>query len=243
MKTERFSCPRNISPNICSFHKILQLFVLVSIITVVSTIYYLINTQNLARYVGRHPFNPAMKCRNLTKPQMDQLLNLSYKVHHVLDELGVEHWLMYGSLLGALRGNAPLAWDDDVDIGLDGDGRLKTLSKTTFVEKLNSVGVKRLDYFWSRDGLIKIFDGNSEFTIDLMVFTRSGKWMKRPGWVTWLLYFQYNKFHTFPAELIQQPLPKIQFGFFNISAPRGGKEILKYIYPTDWWKVVKPPGC
>jgi len=240
---KRCCCPQNISPNICSFHKILQIFVLLNVITVVSTIYYLINTQNLARYAGRHPFNPAMKCRNLTKPQMDQLLSLSYKVHHVLDELGVEHWLMYGSLLGALRGNAPLAWDDDVDIGLDGDGRLKTLSKTTFIEKLNSIGVKRLGYFWSRDGLIKIHDGNSEFTIDLMVFNRSGKWMKRPGWATWLLYFQYNKFHTFPAELIQYPLPKIQFGFFNISAPRGGKEILKYIYPTDWWKVVKPPGC
>lgn len=240
---KRYCCPPNILRNICSFHKILQLFVLLNIIIVVSTIYYLINTQNLARYAGRNPFNPTMKCRNLTKPQMDQLLNLSYKVHHVLDELGVEHWLMYGSLLGALRGNTPLVWDDDVDIGLDGDGRLKTLSKTTFIEKLNSIGVKRLDYFWSRDGLIKIHDGNSEFTIDLMVFNRTGKWMKRPGWATWLFYFQYNKFHTFPAKLIQQPLPKIQFGFFYISAPRGGKEILKYIYPTDWWKVVKPPGC
>ena len=169
--------------------------------------------------------------QNLTKPQMDQLLSLSYKVHQVLDELGVEHWLMYDSLLGALRGHAPLVWDDDADIGLDGDGRLKTLSETAFIEKLKSVGAKRLDYFWSRDGLIKIHDGNSEFTVDLMIFNRSGKWMKRPGWATWLLYFQYNNFHTFPAELIEQP------------APRGGKEILKYIYPTDWWKVVKPPGC
>jgi len=184
-----------------------------------------------------------MKCRNLTKPQMDQLLNLSYKVHRVLDELKVEHWLMYGSLLGALRGHAPLTWDDDADIGLDGDGTLKTLSKTLLIEKLKAVGAKDVGYFWFRDGLIKIHDGNSEFSVDLIVFNRSGKWMKRPGWVTWLLYFHYNNFHTFPAELIEQPLPKIQFGFFNISAPRGGRQILKYIYPYDWWKVVKPPGC
>ena len=235
--------PQQISPNISCFRKNLKLFILLSIITLVTTLYYFISTQNFGRYVGHHPLNPTMKCRNLTKPQMDQLLSLSYKVHQVLDELGVEHWLMYGSLIGALRGHAPLVWDDDADIGVDGDGRLNTLSKTAFIEKLKSVGVKRLDYFWSRDGLIKIHDGNSEFTVDLMIFNRSGKWMKRRGWATWLFYFQYNHFHTFPAELIAQPLPRIQFGFFNISAPRGGKEILKYIYPTDWWKVVKPPGC
>ncbi|XP_020622432.1 uncharacterized protein LOC110060030 [Orbicella faveolata] len=240
---KRYFCPRRISPNIYSFRKILNLFILLNIITVVSIIYYLISTQTFARYTGRHPFNPIMKCRNLTNLQMDQLLSLSYKVHQVLDELRVEHWLMYGSLLGALRGHAPLAWDDDVDIGLDGDGTLKTLSKTAFIEKLKSVSAKQIDDFRPRDGLIKIHDGNSEFSVDLVVFNRSGKWMKRLGWATWLLYFQYNNFHTFPAKLIEQPLPKIQFGFFSISAPRGGKEILKYIYPTDWWKVVKPPGC
>ena len=36
------------------------------------------------------------KCTNLTTPQMDQLLSLSYKVHLILDQLGV----------GALIGNA-----------------------------------------------------------------------------------------------------------------------------------------
>ena len=234
---------RKLSPNTCAFRKVLNLIILLSIITVATIIYYLISTQNLARYTGLHPFNPTMKCRNLTKLQMDKLLSLSYKVHQVLDELRVEHWLMYGSLLGALRGHAPLAWDDDTDIGLDGDGGLKALSKTVFIEKLKSVGVKRVGDFWWRDGLISIHDGDSEFSVDLVIFNRSGKWMKRPGWATWLLYFQYNNFHTFPAKLIEKPLPKIQFGFFNISAPKGGKEILKYIYPTDWWKIVKPPGC
>ena len=232
---------RKISPNTCACRKILNLIILLSIVTAI--ICYLISTQNLGRYTGHHPLNPVMKCRNLTKLQMNQLLSLSYKVHQVLEELRVEHWLMYGSLLGALRGHAPLAWDDDADIGLHGDGRLKTLSKTVFVEKFKSVGVKRVGDFQSQDGLISVHDGDSEFSVDLVVFNRSGKWMKRSGWATWLFYFHYNKFHTFPAKLLEKPLPKIEFGFFNISAPRGGKEILKYIYPTDWWKIVKPPGC
>ena len=133
----RYFHSRKLSPKTCSFRKILNLFILLNIITVVSTIYYLISKQSFARYTGRHPFNPTMKCRNLTKSQMDQLLHLSYKVHQVLDELGVKHWLMYGSLLGALRGHASLTWDDDTDIGLDGDGTLKTLNKAAFIRNLN----------------------------------------------------------------------------------------------------------
>ena len=136
---------RKISPKTWSIRKILTLFILLNIITVTTTMYYLVNMQNLGRYTGRNPFNTVMKCRNFTKLQMDQLLSLSYKVHQVLEELRVEHWLMYGSLLGALRGHAPLAWDDDTDIGLDGDGRLKTLSKTVLIEKLKSVGARYVD--------------------------------------------------------------------------------------------------
>ncbi|XP_078363447.1 uncharacterized protein LOC144647523 [Oculina patagonica] len=238
-----YFCPQTMPPNTCSFRKVLRLVILLSIVTVLMIIYYLANRNNFARYTGNHPLHPAMPCRNLTQQQMGQLLNISYKVHRILDELELDHWLMYGSLLGAHRGHAPLAWDDDVDIGLDGDGRLKTLSKTKFFEKLKSVGAKEIIDKWSQDGLIKIQDANSEFSVDMMIFNRYGKWMKRPGWASWLLYFHYNTFHTFPARLVEQPLPKTQFGFFNISVPRNGNEMLKYLYPNDWWKVVKPSKC
>ena len=151
-------------------------------------IFYIISTKNVARYTGNHPWLPTMPCKNLTQRQMGQLLNFSYKVHLVLEKLVIEHWLMYGSLLGAHGGHVPLAWDDDKDIGLDGtgDGRLKTLDKTKLLEKLKSVGAKEVIDKQSRDGLIKVLDKNSAFSVDLMIFERSGKWMKRPGWVPWL---------------------------------------------------------
>ena len=236
-------CPRKISPRTCSIRKVLHLIILLNFLSVMMIIFYIISTKNLGRYTGNHPWLPTMPCKNLTQRQMGQLLSFSYKVHRVLDELGLEHWLMYGSLLGAHRGHVPLAWDDDTDIGLDGDGRLKTLDKTKLFEKLKSVGAKEVIDKQSRDGLIKVLDKNSAFSVDLMIFERSGKWMKRPGWASWLLYFHYNTFHKFPAKLVEQPLPKTQFGFFSISIPRDGNEVLKYLYPTDWWKVVKPPGC
>ncbi|KAL9981335.1 hypothetical protein ACROYT_G010026 [Oculina patagonica] len=240
---KKYYCPRTISPNTCSFRKVLHTVILLNIVIVLMTIYYLTSRKNFARYTGNHLLLPATQCRNLTQQQMGQLLNFCYKVHRLLDELKLDHWLMYGSLLGAYRGHAPLAWDDDADIGLDGDGRLITLSKTKLFEKLKTIGAKEVIDKWSQDGLIKVQDANSEFSVDLMIFHRSGKWMKRPGWASWLFYLHYNTFHTFPAKLIEQPLPKTRFGFFNISVPRNGNEMLKYLYPTDWWKVVKPSKC
>lgn len=211
---------------------------------IIISCYYFLTVRNFGRYTGRHPLQPSMKCRNLTDIQMQHLLDFTYKIHRLLDEMGLEHWLMYGSLLGALRGHAPLIWDDDSDIGLDGDGRLSNLSKTELFNKIRPLpGVKEIVDHWSRDSQFQVYDKNSEFRVDLIIFHRSGKLMMRSGWATWLLYFHYKAYHSFPAKLVDQPLPKTRFGFFTISVPRDGNEVLKYIYPDDWWKVVKPVGC
>ena len=227
-------CPRKIKPKTWSFRKIL---VLVTLVTFTVAGYCYVNLNYYGQYTGYQP------CRNLTKPQMDQLLHFSYNVHQLLDELGLEHWLMHGSLLGALRVHAPLAWDKNIDIGLDGDGKLKELDKTKFFEKLKSVGATKIIDNWSRDGLIKIYNENSEFSVDLMIFHRLEKWMKRPGWASRLFYLHCDNFHKFPTKLVEQPLPKARFGFFSISVPRNGSEMLKYNYPADWLKVVEHLKC
>lgn len=225
----------------CWNRKVLTLFFIAIVIFVC---YYFLSTRNYARYTGHHPLQAPMKCRNLTDTEIQQLLNFAYKIHKFLEEMGVEHWLMYGSLLGSLRKHAPLIWDDDADFGIDGDGRLSKIGKTEFLTRIKAVkGVKEVVDHWSRDSQVQVFDANSEFHIDLMIFRRSGSLMMRSGWITWLLHFQYKRFHSFPAKLVQQPLPKTRFGFFSISVPRDGNEILKYIYPTDWWKVIKPSEC
>lgn len=232
-------CPR---PRNCLTLRGLILLLVTKILLM--SCYYSINMRNYGRYTGHDPILPPMKCRNLTDAQMQQLLDFTYKIHRFLDEMGLRHWLMYGSLLGALRGNAPIIWDDDSDFGLDGDGKLLELSKTEFFEKIKSVpGVKQIGDQWSRDNLIQIYDKNSDFKVDLMIFHKYGNTMMRRGWLTWLFYFQYKAYHSFPSRLVEQPLPKSRFRFFNISVPREGNEILKYIYPDDWWKVVKPLGC
>lgn len=119
----------------------------------------------------------------------------------------------------------------------------KKLDKTNFFEKLKSIGVTKIIDNWSRDGLIKIYNENSEFSVDLMIFHRSEEWMKRPGWASQLFYLHCDNFHKFPTKLVEQPKPRARFGFFSISVPRSGSEMLKYDYPADWLKIVEHLEC
>jgi len=236
MKTDLYT------PGACPIRKGRTILI---IITAILGCYYFISVRNFGRYTaGLHPFHAPIKCRNLTDEGMQQLLDFTYKIHILLDEIEIDHWLMYGSLLGARRGHAPLIWDDDSDFGVDGDGTFLKLGKTEFFKKIRDVGgVKQIGDHWSRENLIQIYDKNSEFKVDLMIFHKSGNMMIRRGWLTWLFPLQYKKYHSFPAKLVEHPLPKSLFGFFNISVPGDGSKILKYIYPDDWWRVVKPAGC
>lgn len=49
---------------------------------------------------------------------MDMAQRLLLEVREVMDRLGVRFFLRQGTCLGAVRGNAFIAWDDDVDLGV-----------------------------------------------------------------------------------------------------------------------------
>ena len=220
-------------------------YILAIVFVLLVMIYVLINVPDYNKYTGNHPWLNTGICRNRTARETAHLLNLTYKVHRVLDEMGIEHWLSSGSVFGALRYNSPQPWDDDVDIGMDGDGVLSQMDLSEFIEAFQSAGLRVIDG-WSNSRSFKILGNDlefQEFKVDLMAFYRYGKWMKRTGWGPWLLFINFNRYHTFPARLIQPPLPKIRFGVLDMPVPREGIEIQKYVFPNDWWKVVKPAGC
>ena len=73
-----------------------------------------------------------------------------------------------------------------------------------------------------------------------MIFRNNSGVMQRVGFESYLLFLHYRKFHSFPASLAAKPLPTLEFAGLNISAPHGGVELQKYLYPTSWWREVKP---
>ena len=200
---------------------------------------------NFSPYTGNKVWKTTPPCFDSNKPRTS-LVKLAHKMHLILDSMGIEHWLMYGSLWGPLRGiPGPLPWDYDVDIGINGDdGNFSKVPFEEFKARFTSAGLKVTDKSL-RSGNLMLVDQNSENGEkgEVFIFYNHRGVMTLAGYETWIFYINYRVYNSFPAVLVKQPLPKVRFGFFNISAPRGGIEIMKYLYPFSWWKVVKPANC
>lgn len=208
---------------------------LLLILLTIFTIYAVYTGQRHGRYIR----NPLLKCDH-SKLELDQLVNMTYNIRNILTELQLDHWLMYGSVLGALRVRGPLPWDDDVDIGVRWEQFM--IIKTKVFQVLRSKGYVIHD-FTNLNSVFKIVQPGSALCVEIFVFYDYDGIMKRPGWLSWLLFIHYELHQSFPTRLVKPPLPQAKFGFFNITVPRGGIEIAKYLYRFDWWKEVKPELC
>ena len=203
-------------------------------------IYIGANLVDVDGYTGNKFWRPVTPCFK-SKQHTARLIELAHKTHLVLDSMGVDHWLMYGSLWGPLRGiPGPLPWDHDVDIGIDGNGNFKKIPLEKFKVQFEAAGFRLIDKFQESRYLSVKGYGES---VGLFLYYNYRGTMMRSGYESWLFYIHYRFRHSFPAKLLQHPLPKVKFGSFNISVPRGGIEIMKHLYPTNWWKVVKPKSC
>ena len=208
----------------------------------ISTVVWLkVNFNSPGRYTGNKPWGPSPKCKN-SKDEIDHLVQLTYKVHTILKIMEIDCWLMYGSIWGPLRGfEGPLPWDDDVDLGIHGGGKFSQMKFEDFKAFFTAAGLSIQSRLWL-NSRISIFE-NDWPSLDLFVFYDYNGMMRRPGIEPWLTPIHFRLYHSFPASLVELPLPKVKFGFFNISVPRKGIEVMKHLYPNNWWKVVKPVNC
>ena len=214
------------------------------VLVILVSLYITVNKPNYGLYTGNHPFFAAQPCKYLDTKEKGQLLNMTYTVHKILDDFGIEHWLAYGSVFGAVRAQGPLPWDSDVDIGFNGSGKFASMNFGAFLSAFKSKGLKVNHQRWISSNLIKIYrDDQPHIKVDLFAFYNYRGWMKRAGLETWIMALNYNLRHAYPARLVEKPLPQVRFGYFKMPVPRGGIEIQRYLYPDDWWKEVKPVTC
>ena len=207
-------------------------------------LYIKVNLKHYGLYTGNHPFFPPQPCKYLDEERKQQLINMAYTVHKILDDFGIEHWLMYGSVFGALRSQGPLSWDDDVDIGFRGSGVFASMTWDEFIKPFEAKGLKVWHKRWITSNVMKVYNDNlPHIKVDLFAMYNYRGWMKRAGLETWIFALNYNLHDTFPAQLVETPLPQVPFGGIMLPAPREGIEIQKYLYPDDWWMEVKPVTC
>ena len=224
----------------CKSHRLSKKTVTIVTLLVAALIYIGASLVDVDGYTGNKFWASVTPCFK-SKQHIARLIELAHKTHLVLDSMGVDHWLMYGSLWGPLRGiPGPLPWDHDVDIGIDGNGNFKKIPLEKFKAQFEAAGLGLIDKFQESRYLSVKGYGKS---VGLFLYYNYRGTMMRSGYESWLFYIHYRFRHSFPAKLLQHPLPKVKFGSFNISVPRGGIEIMKHLYPTNWWKVIKPKSC
>lgn len=172
---------------------------------------------------------------------LEELVSLTHEVHVILSELNLTDFLLYGSHWGAIRVGGPLPWDDDVDLGVVADLNFMSITEEDFIKVFTNKGMTVTNNMAQKTSL-KITRGLAN--LDVIVYYDYGGLMKRKGWEPFLIPVHYRLHHSFPTWVVKTPplLPKMQFGSFNMSVPRGGREIMKYLYRYNWWEDFEAEG-
>jgi phosphorylcholine metabolism protein LicD len=97
----------------------------------------------------------------------DILIRMLVDTDNILNDLNIEYWLDCGTLLGAIRDNQLISWDNDIDLGC-----WKTTSDYEMKQELRSK-FEELDYeVFLTDHYLNIhFKNHSDLNMDLNFYT------------------------------------------------------------------------
>ncbi|XP_078372334.1 uncharacterized protein LOC144655996 [Oculina patagonica] len=199
------------------------------------TVYLYINF-NPTFFVKSRPWEDTVKC-GVSDAGRRHLINMTHQVRQILDQMQIVHWLFYGSLWEIRRLKFPLMWGDAVDIGIFTNGAFTDKTWDEFLAPFVSAG-----FIVSGNKERLLFKGSMNFrknpfkdlSIKVYTFYNCDGVVQRTGLESWLFYINYKMYHSFPASFLEPALPWVSFGSLDIHVPRGGLEILRYIYPKHW---------
>lgn len=184
-------------------------------------------------------------CNNSEGFQED-LHKIAYKTHHVLETLHLTHFLCYGSLWGQIRLSRSLPWESDVEFCLLNE-ELTSYDEVYLIRMFKKQGLT-LTYD-SSEGMYVVTDPNvPNAEVQLVIFEEDKMlgMLRRVGWKRRLLppdCETSTSLECFPNRLAVRPLPKKNFGQYELPVPREGIEIQKYHYQDNWWKEILPKNC
>lgn len=175
-------------------------------------------------------------------------LKLLKTVAKILSEDGVDYCLMFGTLLGKLRHDDFIPWDDDIDIVIFDVEEFKSLC----IKKLTKIGYTTL----TDRRLIENSDSSSSeekwLHCGYRIHPNDGlpipgqKW-KFPWVGVWEPSYKGNDFSLAPEKHVYQkadffPLQTVQFQGFPVLIPTDPHKVLTDYFKADnWMEFCVPP--
>ncbi|RWS11576.1 uncharacterized protein B4U79_12499 [Dinothrombium tinctorium] len=173
-----------------------------------------------------------------------KLFELLYRTKKALDSLRVSYFLCYNSLWGALKKKEAFPWLPYVELCLLNE-EISNFDETFVFRTFKREGL--LIEYSSSDGVYTVttFNGSDPFA-KLIIFEENQviNQYRRVGWKNRLIPpDSCSLIHCFPPRLIEKPLETVTFMGVELPVPREEIEILKYLFPNDWWKDLEPEEC
>uniref|UniRef100_A0AAG5DDI7 Uncharacterized protein n=1 Tax=Anopheles atroparvus TaxID=41427 RepID=A0AAG5DDI7_ANOAO len=172
------------------------------------------------------------------------------RVHRLLVQQRLTHFLCYGTLWGQIRLAKMLPWREKAEFCVLND-ELMHHEEARFIRNFYANEL-HINYHHS-EGIYRIFANEPAVLrtrpyVEQVVFQLdvAQAMYKRVGWKRRLLPPHCDwtpSLDCFPVNLLQGALPKRPLGRMLYTVPMGGIELQKYHYRDNWWKDVKVRNC
>lgn len=157
----------------------------------------------------------------LSQPQIDRLYGAMNTFDKVAMDNNIDYFIICGTLLGSLRQQSLIPWDNDIDLGIKREDLDSLLEKKASFEKY---GMK-FDY---RDGIQRIDFG--DVFIDLFPFVKEGD--------TYVHETRKNR-KRFPKEAFKEEMlfptkRSYLFGPLLLNGPQNGMDCVVQLFGDNW---------
>ena len=185
------------------------------------------------------PVLMALRKRRAVKKQLAGAQVFHRQIHQVFplvikkfDSLGIDYFICFGTLLGAIRENDFIKHDDDLEFGVFSDQYYSQLAW-----KFDEIGFKKQYRYYLADSSIKNEGfvekySNGQIHFDLFVYSRSTDNI-------WCWSYLKDESNVLTAIKLQWPnsgLQRIIFQGLEVPVPRNPKGFLEALYGKGWSK-------
>ena len=158
-----------------------------------------------------------LECENLPEISSEDAKAVLFKTQDVFSKFGIDVYLTYGTLLGAVRDQAIIPGDLDVDVFIKDEKKM-----FQHLQEIEEGGLK----------LIRAFNKTYSFRLNNNPNCFIDVYIMRPTFSVWGLYCYGLEIVMVPKKYVQEG--EIAFMGRTFKCPKNPERILKFWYGDTW---------